>query len=62
MEWFFILSFVGILLWWGWQHGVKEGEGGDISLTMGFLMVVWLVVGAVIFIFIYLKKGIVSLF
>ena len=38
------------------------GEGGDISLTMGFLMVVWLVVATVIFILIYLKKGIVNLF
>jgi hypothetical protein len=62
MDLFCTLLSIGILVWWGWQHGVKEGEGGDISLTMGFLMVVWLVVGAVIFNFIYLKKGIVSLF
>ena len=59
---FYILLIIGILLWWGWQQSKDGGEGGDISLTMGFLMVVWLVVGAVIFIFIYLKKGIVSLF
>jgi len=59
-EWFVIAFGIGI--WVTWALAVGEKEVKEVMGGIGLLIVAGLVIATVVVIFIYFKKGIVSLF